>query len=159
MANVDFTFNDEHVTVDVGDDELLLDTVRDRLEATSVRYSCGIGVCGSCTVLVDGRAVSSCLQLTQMVAGREVATAESVLGDASSSSSNVLDAFIGSRAYQCSYCIPAMALTVASLLRENADLKLEEIRHHLGGNLCRCGSYPQVLEAVARLVKERESSI
>lgn len=159
MANVDFTFNAEQVTVEVGDEELLLDTVRDRLDATSVRYSCGIGVCGSCTVLVDGRAVSSCLQLTQMVAGREVATAESVLGDASSSSSNVLDAFIGSRAYQCSYCIPAMALTVASLLRENADLKLEEIRHHLGGNLCRCGSYPQVLEAVARLVKKRESSI
>ena len=123
-----------------------------------MRYSCGIGVCGSCAVLVDGRVVSSCLQFTQMVSGREVTTAESVLGDSASVSRNVLDAFVGARAYQCSYCIPAMALTVASLLRETPDLTFEQLRHHLGGNLCRCGSYPQVLEAVARLVNEKESS-
>ena len=158
MGNVDFTFNGEPVTVEVGDEELLLDTVRDRLGATSARYSCGIGVCGSCAVLVDGRAVSSCLKFTSMVSGREVATAESVLGDTASVSSEVLDAFVGARAYQCSYCIPAMALTVASLLQQMPGLTLEQLRHHLGGNLCRCGSYPQVLEAVARLVKEKEST-
>lgn len=155
MASVEFTFNDEQVSVETAEDELLLDTVRDSLDASSVRYSCGIGVCGSCTVLVDGRAVSSCLQMTSMVAGRSVQTAESVLGDDQSPSAPVLDAFVESKAYQCSYCIPAMALTVASLLREQPDLTLEEIREHLAGNLCRCGSYPQVLEAVSTLVREK----
>lgn len=155
MASVEFMFNDEPVSVETSEDELLLDTVRESLDASSVRYSCGIGVCGSCTVLVDGRAVSSCLQMTSMVAGRSVQTAESVLGDDASPSAPVLDAFAESRAYQCSYCIPAMALTVASLLREQPDLTLEEIREHLAGNLCRCGSYPQVLEAVSTLVREK----
>jgi aerobic-type carbon monoxide dehydrogenase small subunit (CoxS/CutS family) len=152
---VDFTFNDESVSVEAAEDELLLDTVRDRLDATSVRYSCGIGVCGSCTVLVDGRAVSSCLQMTSMVDGRSVQTAESVLGEGDATGASVLDAFVDHQAYQCSYCIPAMALTVASLLRDRPRLTVEEIREELAGNLCRCGSYPQVLEAVSTLVKEK----
>jgi aerobic-type carbon monoxide dehydrogenase small subunit (CoxS/CutS family) len=105
-------------------------------------------------VLVDGRAASSCLQLTSMVEGRSVQTAESVLGEvADEAAASVLDTFVDRRAYQCSYCIPAMALTVASLLRDRPDLTVHDIREELAGNLCRCGSYPQVLEAVSTLVK------
>ena len=157
MTEVHFTFNGEDVSLEVESEELLLDTVRDHLESTSARYSCGIGVCGSCTVLLDGKAVSSCLQFTQMVGGRSVETPDAVLSGDAAFAQEVLEAFVDARAYQCSYCIPAMALTVVSLLREEPDLSVEHIRHHLGGNLCRCGSYPQILEAVTELVKDKES--
>lgn len=151
MRTVDFTCNGELATVEVADDELLLDTLRDRFSATSVRYSCGIGVCGTCTVLLDGRVASSCLQLTQMVAGRDVQTAESVLGKEHGAGRMVLEAFIEAKAFQCSYCIPSMALTVAALLLADPDASRESIRKQLAGNLCRCGSYPQIAEAVAAL--------
>jgi aerobic-type carbon monoxide dehydrogenase small subunit (CoxS/CutS family) len=156
MARVDFTFNTQEVSVDVDQDELLLDTIRGRLGATSVRYSCGIGVCGTCTVLVEGRAVSSCLQFTSMTAGQEVQTAETALGAGEGIARKVLESFEAARAYQCSYCIPGMALTVAGVLEQESGLDLEGIRERLGGNLCRCGSYPQVLEAVARVLAEEE---
>jgi aerobic-type carbon monoxide dehydrogenase small subunit (CoxS/CutS family) len=156
MTGVDFTFNGEPSSVEVTDDELLLDTLRDRLGASSVRYSCGIGVCGTCTVVLDGQAVSSCLQLTQMVAGRRVQTAESVLGDERSGHRDVLNAFVKARAFQCSYCIPPMALTVAALLDADPSASAETIREQLAGNICRCGSYPQIVEAITALVSPKE---
>jgi aerobic-type carbon monoxide dehydrogenase small subunit (CoxS/CutS family) len=154
MPDVSFGFNEETVTVPADDEELLLNTLRDRLGASSVRYSCGIGVCGTCTVLVDGRPVSSCLQLTTMNEGRDVRTAEAVLGAGDGIARKVLESFELSRAYQCSYCIPGMAVTVAALLEQEPDLDAEEVRERLSGNLCRCGSYPQVMEAVSRVVME-----
>lgn len=156
MTRVEFTVNGAVTTVEVGQDELLLDTLRDHMRLTSVRYSCGIGVCGTCTVLLDGRAVSSCLQLTQMVSGLHVQTAESVLGDEDSPHRRVLEAFVAARAFQCSYCIPPMALTVAALLDADPDATAETIREQLGGNLCRCGSYPQIVEAVTALLTTQE---
>jgi aerobic-type carbon monoxide dehydrogenase small subunit (CoxS/CutS family) len=155
MTQVDFTFNGDPATVDVTDDELLLDTLRDQLHATSVRYSCGIGVCGTCTVMLDGQVVSSCLQLTQMVTGRRVQTAESVLGDEHSHRA-VLDAFVKARAFQCSYCIPPMALTVAALLEADPSASADTVREQLAGNVCRCGSYPQIVEAITALVTSEE---
>lgn len=152
MADVQFTFNGDPIEVQVEDDELLLDTIRDRLETTSVRYSCGIGVCGTCTVLLDHEAVSSCLQLTCMVADKDVRTSEGVLDPLDGNTHRVLDEFVTARAFQCSYCIPAMALTVASLLDSTADLTRERLREELGGNICRCGSYPQILEAIWALI-------
>ena len=156
MTQVQFTLNGRTTTVDVGQDELLLDTMREEARLTSVRYSCGIGVCGTCTVMLDGKAVSSCLQLTQMVRGHHVQTAESVLAEEDSPHRRVLDAFVAARAFQCSYCIPAMALTVAALLDADPDPTPETIREQLGGNLCRCGSYPQIAEAVTALLTTRE---
>jgi aerobic-type carbon monoxide dehydrogenase small subunit (CoxS/CutS family) len=156
MTQVQFTLNGRASTVDVGDNELLLDTLREDARLTSVRNSCGIGVCGTCTVLLDGKAVSSCLQLTQMVSGRRVQTAESVLAEDDSPHRQVLDAFVAARAFQCSYCIPAMALTVAALLDADPNPTPETIREQLGGNLCRCGSYPQIVEAVTALLTTRE---
>jgi len=155
MTSVNFVLNDTPVVADVDDDELLLDTLRDRFGTTSVRYSCGIGVCGTCTTLLDGDAVSSCLQLTQMVEGRRIDTAERVL-DEGGRRCDVRDAFVGSRAFQCSYCIPPLALTVVALTEANPDITLAEIREELGGNICRCGSYPQILAAVATLLKEKK---
>ena len=141
--------------LDVPADETLLETVRERLGASSVRYSCGIGVCGSCTVLVDGEPVSSCLLLTAMVEGRQVTSAEG-LPDAAGSA---LRAFAEAGAYQCSYCIPAMALTVHAALADQRRPTEHGLCEQLSGNLCRCGSYPQVREALRRLVADRWSQL
>jgi aerobic-type carbon monoxide dehydrogenase small subunit (CoxS/CutS family) len=155
MTAVEFTFNDEPAMVEVAEDELLLDTLRDRLNTTSVRYSCGIGVCGTCTVMLDGQVVSSCLQLTRMAAGRRIQTAESVLSSEHDHHA-VLSAFVKSRAFQCSYCIPPMALTVAALLEADPSASAETVREQLEGNICRCGSYPQIVEAITALVTSKE---
>ncbi|MGV9796506.1 (2Fe-2S)-binding protein [Mycobacterium sp. NPDC003449] len=156
MIHVKFGLNDEPVDVEVPEDELLLDTLRERLGTTSVRYSCGIGVCGTCTVMLEGKVVSSCLQLTQMAAGCQVHTAEAVLTE-NGRRRDVYESFVASRAFQCSYCIPPMALTVAALIDAHPDITSEELREQLGGNICRCGSYPQVLEAIASLVSSEET--
>ena len=158
-VKIELWINGEIVSVDVEDDETLLDTLRERLDDTSTRYACGIGVCGACTVLLDGDAVSACLQLSRTVVGRDVETAEYVLTKEDSLGRKVLDAFVASSAFQCSYCIPAFALTVTHLLTRDPDSSEGEIREALGGNLCRCGSYPQIMQAVGQLVARRARRI
>lgn len=137
-------------TMTVRGDETLLESLRERCDRTSVRYSCGIGVCGTCTVLVDGDPVSSCLLLTPMVTGREVATAEGRLGEERLSAAQ--QAFVEAGAFQCSYCIPGMALTAQAAADRDPGITVDELCEELAGNLCRCGSYPQVRAALERLV-------
>lgn len=146
MTEVKLHVNQSTVACDVPDDEVLLDTLRDRLGLRSVRYCCGIGVCGTCTVLLDGRPVSSCLLLTVLAGDRAIKTAESIAaGD------DVPAAFVDCGAYQCSYCLPGMLLTAEAALADNPAIGAAELRDVLAGNLCRCGSYPQVMDAVSRL--------
>ncbi|HEV3472586.1 MAG TPA: 2Fe-2S iron-sulfur cluster-binding protein [Actinomycetota bacterium] len=133
--------------------ETLLQTLR-ALGLTSVRETCGIGICGTCTVLREGRAISSCLALTAMQEGRPIVTSEA-FDDGSGELDEVARAFRDRSAFQCSYCIPAMVLTVRAYLDESEDPTPEEAREVLAGNLCRCGTYPQILEAVADLVARR----
>jgi aerobic-type carbon monoxide dehydrogenase small subunit (CoxS/CutS family) len=149
VTEVKLRVNETTVACDVPDDEVLLDTLRDRLDLRSVRYCCGIGVCGTCTVLLDGRPVSSCLLLTALVGDRAVRTAESI-----EPAGKVPAAFVDCGAYQCSYCLPGMLLTAEAALADSPDISAAELRDVLAGNLCRCGSYPQVMEAVSRLTKE-----
>jgi aerobic-type carbon monoxide dehydrogenase small subunit (CoxS/CutS family) len=146
MTEIKLRVNQAMVACDVPDDELLLDTLRDRLDLRSVRYCCGIGVCGTCTVLLDGRPVSSCLLLTVLVGDRTIRTAESMAAD-----DEVPAAFVDCGAYQCSYCLPGMLLTAEAALADNPAIGAAELRDVLAGNLCRCGSYPQVMDAVSRL--------
>lgn len=152
---IELRVNGEIVSFDVEEDETLLDTLRGKSGDTSARYACGIGVCGACTVLIEGDVVSSCLQLTSMTTGRNVETPEHVLTRHGGLGREVTQAFIESGAFQCSYCIPAMALTVTYLLERDDDVTAEDIREGLAGNLCRCGSYPQILDAAATLVDRR----
>lgn len=151
---VSFTLDGRPVEVQVPGDETLLTTLRERVNVTSARLCCGIGVCGTCTVLLDGRAVSACLQLTAMTAGRTVTTAEGLLAP-DGSLAPVQEAFVRRKAFQCSFCIPAMALTVHAALEADPGASAHEVREVLGGNLCRCGSYPQILEAVDDVVGGR----
>jgi aerobic-type carbon monoxide dehydrogenase small subunit (CoxS/CutS family) len=136
----------EALTVD--DADTLLEVLRDRLKLYSVRESCGVGACGSCTVLLDGRPVSSCFLLAVRVAGREITTLEGLSeGD---SLHPLQTAFLEERAWQCAYCTPGFVLTVKALLDQNPDPSDEEIREYLSGNLCRCAGYADILRAALR---------
>ncbi|MCX2727977.1 (2Fe-2S)-binding protein [Thermomicrobium sp. 4228-Ro] len=128
-------------------DETLLETLRERLGLTSVRETCGIGICGACTVLIEGRPISSCLALTVLADGAYVTTLEGIAGP-DGSLHPVQEAFVEHQAFQCSYCTPAMILSTIALLRERPNPTRQEIAQYLAGNLCRCGSYLRILAAV-----------
>lgn len=150
-AKLTMEVNGADITLDVPADEVLVHTLRERLGLRSVRPTCGIGICGTCTVQLDGTVASSCLLLTVQVAGRSVRTSEGMVnGDGSLS--RVQQAFVDNGAYQCAYCIPGMVVTVDACLKERPDATVEEIRESLAGNLCRCGTYVSILEAVTDLV-------
>jgi aerobic-type carbon monoxide dehydrogenase small subunit (CoxS/CutS family) len=151
---VELVVNESPVTVTVRTGDTLLHTLRETLGLKSVRGTCGIGICGTCTVLVNGLPVSSCNALTVMHAGASITTSEG-LADGGELDA-VQRAFIEQGAYQCSYCIPAMVLTVRSLLDQQDALDAVSIREQLAGNLCRCGTYPQIMTAVESLVADRE---
>jgi aerobic-type carbon monoxide dehydrogenase small subunit (CoxS/CutS family) len=143
--NVAFELNGEPVEVDVDPTTSLLTVLRTRLGVRSVRETCGIGVCGACTALVDGEPISACLLLAPLVEGATVTTAEGLGGD-----HPVLRAFADAHAFQCGFCTPGFVLTVASLLEECPQPTDEEITLALAGNLCRCGSYLKIVDAVRR---------
>lgn len=135
---------EEEIATEPG--ETLLEALRRELLLTSVREACGIGVCGSCTVVVDGRLASSCLLLPALLEGRTVETVESLSdGD---ELHPIQQAFVDHTAFQCSYCTPGFLLATKSLLEENPHPTAGEVRHYLAGNLCRCGSYRNIEEAV-----------
>ncbi len=122
---------------------MLLDVLRRELGLLSVRETCGIGVCGACTVLVDGEAISSCLLLAPLADGRAVETVEGLGGD-----HPVQRAFEAAHAFQCGWCTPGFVLTAKRLLEETPSPTEEEIRLAFAGNLCRCGSYLKIVDAV-----------
>lgn len=150
---LDLTVDGRHHRLTVPTDETLLQALRGRLGVTSARGTCGIGVCGTCTVLVDGRAVSSCLMLAVQVREHEVTTAEGLSDGAELS--GLQQAFVRRGAYQCSFCIPAMTLAVQAALDDpDVPHDVTSIREQLAGNLCRCGTYPQILEAVSDVLDD-----
>jgi len=120
----------------------LVDVLRDELSLQSVREGCGVGMCGACTVLLDGEPVSGCLVLAGAAQGREIRTV---------SSQRVRDAFVEHTAFQCSFCTPGFLLAAERLLEENPRATDNEITEYLAGNLCRCGSYVKILDAVRSL--------
>jgi aerobic-type carbon monoxide dehydrogenase small subunit (CoxS/CutS family) len=141
-VKVQVRVNGRGIELDSRTDETLLSALRGA-GFRSVRLTCGIGVCGACTVLVDGSPISSCLVLTPAAAGAEITTAEGVADD-----DPVAVAFQEASAFQCGYCTPGFVLTARALLSEVPNPGDEEIRHALAGNLCRCGSYLKIAKAV-----------
>ena len=124
----------------------LLEVLRRELRLVGAREGCGVGMCGACTVLLDGRPISSCLLLASEVRGRAVETVEGLAdGDRLHA---IQQAFVAQTAFQCSFCTPGMIMATKALLAENPSPSDEEITDYLAGNLCRCGSYKNIVAAV-----------
>jgi aerobic-type carbon monoxide dehydrogenase small subunit (CoxS/CutS family) len=124
----------------------LLRVLRDKLKLFGSRGGCNIGYCGACTVLVDDKPVSSCIMLAVQAEGKRLTTVEGLSKD--DKLHPIQQAFLDHSAFQCSYCTPGFILTTKALLAENSSPSREEIREYLVGNLCRCGSYYNIIEAV-----------
>jgi carbon-monoxide dehydrogenase small subunit len=145
---------DETLTID--DADTLLEVLRDRFKLWSVREGCGVGACGTCTVLMDGRPMSSCFLLAVRAAGREIVTLEGL--NEGNRLHPIQEAFVTQRALQCAYCTPGFVLSVKALLDENSDPSDADIREYLSGNLCRCAGYGDILRAV-RVAQEKIKSL
>jgi carbon-monoxide dehydrogenase small subunit len=132
--------------------QTLLEFLRDDLSLSGSVEGCGVGVCGSCTVLVDGRPVSSCLMLATNADRKKVTTIEGLC--CCGELDRVQKAFLKHQAFQCGYCTPGMIMAVKGLLVSNPHPTEEQARDYLSGNLCRCGTYVEVLAAVKELAEE-----
>ena len=151
-----FTLNGRAAECTVAPHETLVDVLRDRFALGGPRESCGQGLCGCCTALVNGDAVSGCLYLAAFADGAEIVTVEGLAdGDALSP---VQQAFIEAGAFQCGFCTPGFILMATQLLEAHPDPSDDQIRHYLSGNLCRCGAYPQIMEAVKLAAKKLGSN-
>jgi carbon-monoxide dehydrogenase small subunit len=148
-----FTLNGAAVEALVMPHITLVELLRERFELFGARESCGQGLCGCCTVLVDGRAVSSCLTLAAFIDGATVVTVEHLAADGRLDP--VQEAFIEAGAFQCGFCTPGFVLMTKQLLDEVPDPSEDEIRHYLSGNLCRCGAYPEIIAAVKLAARKR----
>ena len=147
---IEFRLNGTPVSAQVAPHESLVEVLRDAFGLHGARESCGQGLCGCCTVLVDGQAVSGCLYLATVAQGRDVVTIEG--GQALDA---VQEAFIELGAFQCGFCTPGFILMTRQLLDEVADPDDEQIKHYLSGNLCRCAAYPEIIEAVKLAARKR----
>jgi aerobic carbon-monoxide dehydrogenase small subunit len=123
---------------------------------TGARETCGQGLCGCCSVVVNGRAVSGCLYLAVFADGADVRTIEGL--DTPQKLSPVQEAFVEASAFQCGYCTPGFIMMVTQLLDEKPDPTDDEIKHYLTGNLCRCATYPEVMDAVKLAAKKRKAA-
>ncbi len=140
------TLNGQLVEIEIATNELLLDVVRDRLALTGTKRSCDVQVCGACTMLLDGRPVSSCCTLALEADGRAIETIEGMAGP--DGLHPIQQAFIDNVAVQCGFCTPGFVLTTKALLADNPRPMRAEIEHALTGNLCRCTGYWNILSAV-----------
>ena len=148
-----FTLNGDPVEADVKPHHNLVELLQNDFNLLGARESCGQGLCGCCTVLVNGTAVSGCLYLATFVDGAEVTTVESLAdGD---QLSPVQEAFIEAGAFQCGYCTPGFILMTHQLLDANPNPDDNQIKDYLAGNLCRCGTYPEVIQAVKIAARKR----
>jgi carbon-monoxide dehydrogenase small subunit len=150
-----FVLNGEEVEVEVEDQTTLLAVLRNHFGLTGTKEGCGYGECGACTVLVDGKAINSCLLLMPQVRKKKVMTIEGLSKDGDLHP--IQKAFVERGAIQCGYCTPGMILSAKALLDENPFPTEEEVRRAISGNLCRCTGYLKIVDAIleaARVMKE-----
>jgi carbon-monoxide dehydrogenase small subunit len=143
-----FTLNGRAVTADVATHETILEVLQRDFGLFGARESCGQGLCGCCTLLVDGTAVSGCLYLAAFADGATLVTVEGLARDGELHP--VQRAFLEKSGFQCGFCTPGMILMTKELLGRHPAPSEEDIRHYLSGNLCRCATYPDIVESVKR---------
>ena len=146
FLQISLKVNGKEHEVNVEPRETLLEVIRDRLGLTGTKLSCDMEVCGACTVLLDGRPVSSCTTLAFEARGKEVMTIEGLASDGKLHP--LQEAFLERGGLQCGFCTPGMILTAKTLLEENPDPTEEEIKEYMHGNLCRCTVYQMIVESI-----------
>ncbi len=149
--NVGFTLNGERRSVSVEPWTTLLDLLRHQLELTGTKKGCDHGQCGACTILIDGVRVNSCLQLAVMQEGKEITTIEG-LAAKDGTLHPLQAAFVEHDAFQCGYCTPGQICSAAGLIAEGHARNRDDIRELMSGNICRCGAYPNIVDAVEEVL-------
>jgi carbon-monoxide dehydrogenase small subunit len=152
---IEFTLNGRPVSAQVGNHHNLVEVLQDQ-GLFGARESCAQGLCGCCTVIVDGKAVSGCLTLAPLIDGADVRTVEEPRGEHGLDA--VQQAFIETGAFQCGFCTPGFVLMTRQLLDAHPNPSDDEIRHYLSGNLCRCATYPEVIKAVHLAANKRKTA-
>ena len=155
LRTIRFTLNGRPTTAQIKPHHNLVELLQ-QFNLFGARESCGQGLCGCCTAIVDGKAVSGCLYLAALIDGKEVKTIEHL--DSSGQLSVVQEAFIETGAFQCGFCTPGFILMTEQLLDSNPNPNDGEIRDYLTGNLCRCGSYPEITAAVKLAARKRRTA-
>jgi aerobic-type carbon monoxide dehydrogenase small subunit (CoxS/CutS family) len=141
-----FRLNGRPATLEVDGDHSLLWALRTQMELTGTKYGCGEGLCGACTVVINGKAVRSCITPVKDVSGKDVLTVEGLArGDVLHP---LQQAFIAQGAVQCGYCTPGMLMSASALLRRNPRPSRDEIAAHMEHNLCRCGAHQRIVDAI-----------
>jgi aerobic carbon-monoxide dehydrogenase small subunit len=146
QRTIRFILNGRKVSANIAVHENVVEMLQREFSLYGARESCGQGLCGCCTVLVNGMAVSGCLYLAALLEGAEVLTIEGLAQGGELDP--IQKAFIANSAFQCGFCTPGMILMSKELLESNSQPSEEQIRHHLSGNLCRCAAYPDIVRAV-----------
>jgi xanthine dehydrogenase YagT iron-sulfur-binding subunit len=141
VPELELTINGEEHSVDAPVGTSLAQLLRERLGFTGTKIACNEGHCGACTVLIDGRPALSCITLAHAVRG-EVTTIEGLRDHP------LVDAFVKADAVQCGFCTPGQVVSAAALVASSPEPTVDEIRHHMAGNICRCGTYPRIEEAI-----------
>ena len=151
-TEVHFRLNGQAVSAQVASHESLVEMLQEQFGLYGARESCGQGMCGCCTVLLDGVAVPGCLTLAVLIDKKEIVTVEG-----GQTLDPVQEAFIEAGAFQCGFCTPGFVLMTRQLLDEYPDPDEDQIRHYLSGNLCRCAAYPEIIEAVKLAARKRKA--
>ena len=138
--------NNKKYKVQVAGKESLLVVLRNYLDLTGSKYGCGEGACGACTVLIDGKATRSCITDAASVSGKKITTNEGL--EQNGKLHPVQTAFLNADVFQCAYCAPGMIMSAVSLLQKNSNPSEQEIMKSMQGNICRCGTYPRIIQAI-----------
>jgi isoquinoline 1-oxidoreductase alpha subunit len=148
---VKFTVNTRAFSSDAPPQTPLLWVIREEIKLTGTKFGCGAGLCGACMVHIDGKRAFSCQTQLSEVAGRSVTTIEGLSSD---SSHPVQKAWLAERVPQCGYCQSGQIMSAAALLKDNPKPSREQIVEHMSTNICRCGTYPRIVRAIERAVRE-----
>ncbi len=143
---INFILNGDPTTIDVAENARLVDVLRNDFHLTGTKEGCGVGECGACTVIIDGKAVASCLVLAVSVEGKSVLTIEGL--SKNGELDPIQEAFIDHHASQCGFCTPGFIMSAKALLDANPSPTREEIRIAISGNICRCTGYHQIVDAI-----------